>query len=94
MRVCQVLRGHTSAAASLFREAPHLAQAVDSFGTSAEALLQQALQPEPAWAHLRRGETSGGEASGGWPTAEILFPGWNRSESSEGQRCEFTEVSH
>jgi hypothetical protein len=100
----QTLRGHTAAAASLLAAAPELSATVDAFGTCADALLAAHTSAEEGAPHhwaLRAAEgteptRTGAEASssGGWPAAEVLFPGWPNDESASRRlRCEFTEVT-
>lgn len=105
------MRGHLSSAATLLNEAPALKDTLDSYGNRPESLLnaQTKLNGNDAslqWALLRESEgiqrppyltleEDEEDVDGGWPSEEIPFPGWPRSEEDDDNsrlRCEFIEV--
>jgi hypothetical protein len=94
-------------------EAPALKDTLDSYGNRPESLLnaQTNLKGNDGslqWVLLRESEgiqrhpslspeEDEEDVDGGWPSEEIPFPGWPRSEEDDDNtrlRCEFIEVTN
>ena len=86
--------GHIEAAKELIAMFPESGKTTNSFGISADALIEahgmgRALPPgveAPAAMRANGASLTLAHGSGGWPVSEIEFPGW------DGE-CDFAELS-